>query len=101
MKLERSRLKAMRHYLKQFPEASGKLQDIVALASQITGVPVAFITLLDKDVQWINVKHGYNVEQMPRHTSFCTHTIQQEEVMVVEDAMLDERFSNNPIVTSA
>lgn len=98
MNLENSRLKAMRRYLKQFPEASGKLQDIVTLASQITGVPVAFITLLDKEVQWITVKHGYEVEQMPRHTSFCTHTIQQEDVMVVEDALLDERFTENPLV---
>ncbi|MBV9961120.1 MAG: GAF domain-containing protein [Parafilimonas sp.] len=88
----------MRRYLKQFPEASAKLQDIVALAAQITGVPVAFITLLDKDIQWITVKHGYEVEQMPRHTSFCTHTIQQEDVMVVEDALRDERFSSNPLV---
>lgn len=96
--MERLRLKAMRSYLRQFPKASGKLQDIVTLAAQITGVPVAFITLLDKDIQWITVKHGYNVEQMPRHTSFCTHTIQQDEVMVVEDAMLDERFTTNPLV---
>lgn len=98
MKSEKLRLTAMRRYLKQFPEATGKLQDIVTLAAQITGVPVAFITLLDKDIQWITVKHGYEIEQMPRHTSFCTHTIQQEEVMVVENALLDERFTNNPIV---
>ena len=98
MKSERLRLTAMKRYLKQFPEMTGKLQDIVTLAAQITGVPVAFITLLDKDIQWINVHYGYEVNQMPRHTSFCTHTIQQEEVMVVEDALLDERFSDNPIV---
>ncbi|MEP6467563.1 MAG: GAF domain-containing protein [Parafilimonas sp.] len=98
MKSEKLRLTAMRRYLNQFPEASGKLQDIVALAAQITGVPVAFITLLDKDIQWINVHYGYDVKQMPRATSFCTHTIQQEEVMVVEDAMLDERFTTNPLV---
>ncbi len=88
----------MRRYLKQFPEASGKLQDIVTLAAQITGVPVAFITLLDQDIQFITVKHGYDVNEMPRHTSFCTHTIQRDEVMVVEDAMLDERFTANPLV---
>jgi K+-sensing histidine kinase KdpD len=98
MKNERLRLKAMRRYLNKFPEAEGKLQDIVELASQLTGVPVAFITLLDKEVQWITVKHGYPVEQMPRVTSFCTHTIAQEEVMVVRDASQDERFTTNPLV---
>jgi GAF domain-containing protein len=90
----------MKRYLSQFPQVTGKLQDIVALASQITGIPVAFITLIDKDVQWITVKHGFPVEQMPRSTSFCTHTIQQNEVMVVQDAFMDDRFANNPLVTS-
>jgi GAF domain-containing protein len=98
MKKEAQRLNAMKRYLKQFPEAAGKLQDIVALATQITGVPVAFITLMDKDVQWITVKHGFPVEQMPRSTSFCTHTIEQDDVMVVPNAIIDERFVNNPLV---
>ena len=98
MKKERLRLKAMKRYLKQFPGVTGKLQDIVDLASQITGVPVAFITLLDSEIQWITVKHGYNVDQMPRVTSFCTHAIEQDDVMVVPDAVLDERFKNNPLV---
>ncbi len=98
MRKETLRLKAMKRYLKQFPELTNKLQDIVALASQITGVPVAFITLLDKEVQWVTVKHGFPVEQMPRATSFCTHTIEQEEVMVVPDATTDNRFTNNPLV---
>ena len=88
----------MKQYLKQFPGLTNKLQDIVALASQITGVPVAFITLLDKEIQWITVKHGFPVDQMPRSTSFCTHTIEQDDVLVVRDAMADERFTSNPLV---
>ena len=100
MKHEKVRLRAMKQYLKQFPGLTNKLQDIVSLASQITGVPVAFITLLDKEIQWITVKHGFPVDQMPRSTSFCTHTIEQDDVMVVRDAMADERFTNNPLVTN-
>ena len=98
MKVEAFRLKAMRRYLRYFSEVSGSLQDIVDLASQLTGVPVAFITLIDKEVQWIKVRHGYEVEQMPRSTSFCTHTIEQGEILEVPDALLDERFLNNPLV---
>ncbi len=64
----------------------------------MTGVPVAFITLMDKEIQWITVKHGYPVEQMPRSTSFCTHTIEQNEVMEVADAHSDSRFTQNPLV---
>ena len=96
---EQARLKAMKRYLKLYYAAENKLQNIVMLASYITGTPVAFITLMDKEVQWITTRHGYPVEQMPRSTSFCTHTIEQENVFVVNDAEQDERFKNNPIVT--
>lgn len=98
MNNERLRLKSVKRYLNQFPAACGKLQDIVALATQMTGVPVAFITLIDKEIQWITVKYGYPVDQMPRSTSFCTKTIEQDDVMVVPDAFIDPRFANNPLV---
>jgi GAF domain-containing protein len=98
MNLEKLRLRAVKQYLEQFPKVTDKLQDIVALASQITGVPVAFITLVDKEIQWITVKHGYSLDQIPRSTSFCTHAIEQDDVFVVPDANSDVRFANNPLV---
>lgn len=101
MKNERLRLKAVKRYLEQVNKNEDKLQDIVSLASYITGVPVAFITLIDKDIQWISVKRGYPADRMPRSTSFCTHTIEQDEVMIVPDASLDERFKDNPLVNNA
>ncbi len=98
MQKEQLRLKSVKKYLTHIKDTATKLQDIVALASQITGVPVAFITLIDEDIQWINVKHGFDVDQMPRSTSFCTHTIEQDEVLEVPDAIIDSRFLNNPLV---
>jgi GAF domain-containing protein len=99
MEKERIRLDEVKRYLNNFPEVTDKLQDIVTLASQITGVPVAFITLIDEEIQWIPVKRGYEVDQMPRATSFCTHAIEQEDVLVIADPLKDERFANNPLVT--
>lgn len=101
MRNEKLRLKAMKRYLGQINKNADKLQDIVSLASHLTGVPVAFITLMDKDIQWISVKHGYVADQMPRSTSFCTHAIENDDIMIVENAMLDERFKDNPLVNNA
>jgi hypothetical protein len=92
------RLNAMKKYLGLSRKSENKLQDIVMLASYITNTPVAFITLMDKEIQWITVKHGYNVEQMPRATSFCTHTIEQDDIFIVPDTYADERFKQNPVV---
>jgi PAS domain S-box-containing protein len=56
---------------------------------------------LEEDIQWLKAKKGTDVEHMPVKTSFCTHTILQDDVMVVPDAREDERFADSPIVAGA
>ena len=97
---ETERLNAMKRYLELSLNHDNKLHDIVMLASTITETPVAFISLMDKEVQWITAKFGYDVSAMPRATSFCTHTIDIDGLMIVPDATADPRFKENPIVKS-
>jgi len=68
------------------------------MASYLYETPVAFITLLEQDLQEFKVCRGFDVKQMPRETSFCTHTILHESTLVVTDANTDPRFSDNPLV---
>jgi GAF domain-containing protein len=96
--VEYLRLLAMRRYHILPLEREGQLQDIVMLASHILETPIALITLLDEDVQHIIARQGTEVTEMPRATSFCTHAIEQSGVMVVENALLDERFAQAPVV---
>ncbi|MDB5005824.1 MAG: hypothetical protein JWQ84_559 [Mucilaginibacter sp.] len=79
-------------------EAESEFQEFVKMASDICHTPIALITLIGEDTQWLKVRKGTDVMEMPRSTSFCTHAIERDEVMVVPDAKLDSRFSNNPIV---
>ena len=95
---EKQRLEAVKRYLDFSFERDRNLKDIVMLASHILESPVSLITLMDKDVQWIISNYGIELEKMPRETSFCTHAIRQDEVMVVEDALLDQRFVEAPLV---
>jgi GAF domain-containing protein len=97
---EQQRLNATRRYLKFELNREQELQDIVMLASSICNVPIALITLMDEDVQFINAKTGADVTEMPRKTSFCTHAIETDEVMEVRDASKDERFANAPVVAN-
>lgn len=95
---EAARLNATHRYLDFNIDREKELQELVMLASQICGTPISLITLMDQDVQWIKAKLGVDVTEMPRKTSFCTHAIETEQVMVVEDAKVDQRFSDLPVV---
>ncbi len=77
------------------------LDGILKLAADIYETPVAFITLIDEQDQWFKVKRGFEVFKMPRATSFCTHAIMQQDAMIVQDALLDSRFTENPLVANA
>lgn len=82
-------------------DSDKEFREFVEMASTICDTPIALITLIEEDVQWLKVKKGTDVEQMPVKTSFCTHTILQDDVMVVPDAKKDIRFANSPIVAGA
>jgi two-component sensor histidine kinase len=77
--------------------------NITDLASSIFGMPVAVITLIDKERQWFKSCVGLpnDVTETSREISFCGHSINKPtEVTLIPDARLDERFHDNPFVVN-
>lgn len=74
---------------------------IVNLTKLVLGAPIAYIALIDSDRQWFKAKAGMcdAVNQTPRDQSFCGHAILQDTPLIVEDALKDPRFFDNPMVT--
>lgn len=73
---------------------------ITSLVASICDVPVALVTLLDADRNFLKSHYGVPINQSPRDTSFCGHAIlDPSEIFLVEDAREDERFIGNPVVT--
>jgi two-component system, NtrC family, sensor kinase len=99
---ETERLAALHQYavLDSMPEQD--YDDLTQIAAQICGTPISVISLVDDDRQWFKSRYGIDAIETPREQAFCTHAIlTPEQVMVVPSAREDDRFANNPLVTSA
>ncbi|MBM4455734.1 MAG: GAF domain-containing protein, partial [Verrucomicrobia bacterium] len=71
---------------------------IVQLTQLLFQVPIAYISLIDKDRQWFKSKVGLEANETSRSVSFCGHAILEDKAMVVPDALQDYRFAANPMV---
>lgn len=74
------------------------LQRLVRLASKVLDMPMVVVTLVDADVQWSHAKVGFEPTSLMRSDSFCAHAILSSQIMVVNDAKDDVRFSQSWLV---
>lgn len=72
---------------------------IVRLVTHALGVPMAAVTLVDRERAWMKASVGLDGSETPRWQSFCSHAVALDEALVVPDATLDARFAGNPSVT--
>ena len=75
------------------------LDRIVDVCRHVFGMPVSYIALIDEDRQWFKSVRGLELREIDREDSFCTVTIESDEVMEVTDATKHPRFAQNPFVT--
>jgi diguanylate cyclase (GGDEF)-like protein len=72
---------------------------LTRLASRLFDVPIALVSLVDRNRQWFKSCQGLAASETPRDISFCGHAILGNEIFVIPDAAADIRFHDNPLVT--
>ncbi|PIQ49019.1 MAG: hypothetical protein COW03_07155 [Cytophagales bacterium CG12_big_fil_rev_8_21_14_0_65_40_12] len=77
-----------------------EFDDITSLAAILCQMPISLITLIENDYTYFKSRFGLKAEKFSTEYSFCKQALEEpHEVLVVEDARLDERFKNNPFTT--
>ncbi|WP_228434468.1 GAF domain-containing protein [Natrarchaeobaculum aegyptiacum] len=73
-------------------DSFGRLTDLIA---DHFDVAVSFVGLIEAEEENFLACTGADWESLTREDTICTHSMLQEDVMVVEDITADSRFSEN------
>ena len=95
------RLNAVNRFKSLDEGINNDLNALIELIGQICEAPISLITLVDENTQWFKVSRGVEIDCTDRDLAFCNYTIEQSELMEVNDTITDDRFKNNPLVTGS
>lgn len=97
---EKKRLAALDELGMLYTPREERFDAITRLVSRHFDVPIAMISLVGDRQVWLKSEVGLEgIEEVPREISFCDQAIREPQILVVEDATLDERFRDSPLVT--
>ncbi len=95
---EPQRLQALRELLILDTPPEERFDRIVAFASHEFDVPIALVSLVDRNRQWFKARVGLQVCETARDISLCGHAVVEHDTLVIGDTLADPRFADNPLV---
>ncbi len=92
------RLRELRRYDVLDTPPEPEFDEVTRLIAEICDVPIAMVSLVADEYQFMKSHHGTDLERTPIDFSFCRHAIEHDEMMIVDDVRTDARFETNPFV---
>jgi len=95
---DKERIAALRSFNVLDTEPEAEFDEIARMAAEVCGTEMSFVSLVDRDREYLKAAVGSDLREAPRATSFCGHAILEPDVFEVSDALGDPRFATNPNV---
>jgi GAF domain-containing protein len=96
---EGERLTALRDLCLLDSRPAASFDRVTRLTAVALDVPICLISLVDEHRQWFLSRVGLDASETPREVSFCAHGVYECRPLIVPDALQDNRFAKNPLVT--
>jgi len=96
---ESERLERLRRYEILDTPPDGAFDRITAIAARFLRVPIALVTLVDRDRIWFKSRYGLDVEQIDREPGLCASAIWQDDVYEIPNTLEDPRTIAHPLVS--
>jgi PAS domain S-box-containing protein len=97
---ESERLTALKRYSVLDTPAERDFDDLVRMASDLLGAPIAAVNLIDANRQWFKAEIGLGVREMPLDDAICAKLLLDQGELVIPDLLEDPRFACHPLVTA-
>lgn len=95
--IEEERIKALNRYEVLDTPPDGSFDKLTRLAAKLFNVPIAIISIVDKDRIWFKSKYGVDVEEVSRDIGLCAQAVLSDGLYKVEDTFIDPEIALNPV----
>jgi hypothetical protein len=79
--------------------AEERFDRLTRVAAALFDVPIALVSLVDANRQWFKSCVGTDIKESSREMSFCAYAVAEKSMLVIPDALRDDRFADNPVVS--
>ena len=93
---EPERLSALLEYQILDTPAEYEFDSIARLAAAVCQTPMAAISFVDADRQWLKARYGIFISETPRDQAICAYTILNAGLYIVTDTLEHRTFRNFP-----
>jgi GGDEF domain-containing protein len=92
------RLAAVRASYCAYAPREERFDRLTRTLRRLLHVPIAMISIVEEDEQWLRSVQGLYTDHTPRDISFCGHVVASNEPLLINDTWTHLDFHDNPLV---
>ena len=98
---EEARIAKLQEYQVLNTKVEPTFERLTDLVKTFFHMPIVAITFMDEETQYLKSPHGLgDICTTTRGVAICNYTVLSDNIFVVPDLSIDERFVNNDLVTA-